>query len=133
MKKKMARRRQSFSSKSAPKFTSTQQGGGVFGSALQAAAHSGQADSVRMLLDRGANVNISGGIHRSALNAAIFQGYWDIVEVLLKRGAIPDSQPDEVWLEDVLGRLGRGAVERYWKFWEKTGSQWNSAQVHREH
>lgn len=107
--------------------------GGVFGSALQAAAHSGQTDSVRMLLDRGANVNIRGGIHRSALNAAIFQGYWDIVEVLLKRGAIPDSQPDEVWLEDVLGRLGRGAVERYWKFWEKTGSQWNSAQVHREH
>lgn len=107
--------------------------GGHFGSALQAAAHSGQTDSVRILLDKGADVNASGGIHRSALNAAVFEGYWDIVEVLLEKGAVPDSQPDEVWLEEVQGRLGRGAVERYRKFWEKTGSQWKGVHVHSEH
>lgn len=107
--------------------------GGHYCSALQAAAHSGQTDSVRMLLDRRANLHASGGIHRSALNAAIFHGYWDIVEVLLERGAVPDSQVDETWLEDVRDRLGRGAVERYRKFWEKTGSQWKGAQVRSEH
>lgn len=107
--------------------------GGHFGSALQAAVDSRQIESVRMLLDKGADINASGGIHRSALNAAIFNGHWDIVEVLLERGAIPDSKPDEMWIEDVRGRLGRGAVERYWKFWEKTGSQLHGPQIHREH
>lgn len=100
--------------------------GGLFGSALQAAAYSGQINSVRMLLDKGAHVNAGGGLYRSALNAAIFAGYWDTVTVLLDSGAVPDSQPDEEWLEDIRNQLGRGAVERYWKFWEKTGCKWSA-------
>lgn len=106
--------------------------GGLFGSALQAAAYSGQINSVHMLLDKGAQVNARGGLYRSALNAAIFSGYWDTVQVLLDNGAVPDSQPDEEWLEDIQNQLGPGAVERYWKFWEKTGCKWSESHTDSE-
>lgn len=106
--------------------------GGLFGSALQAAAYSGQINSVRILLDKGAYVNANGNLCRSALNAAIFAGYWDTVTVLLHYGAVPDSQPDEEWLEDIRNQLGRGAVERYWKFWEKTGCKWSESHTNSE-
>ncbi|KAL7803967.1 ankyrin repeat-containing domain protein [Trichoderma afarasin] len=112
--------------------------GGIFGSALQAAAFSGQTESVRLLLDRGADVNARGGKCGSALNAAIFRGYWDIVEILLQRGATPDyrlqEQPDEEWLQRVREKWSeemdegwrkrvrevdwRCAIARYRKFWE---------------
>lgn len=96
--------------------------GGMFGSALQAAAYSGQALSVRLLLDRKARVNARGGKYRSALNGAIISGYCNIVKILLEAGATPDchlqEQPDENWLQTVLEEDGRGAVERYRKFWE---------------
>ncbi|UKZ61613.1 uncharacterized protein TrAtP1_002873 [Trichoderma atroviride] len=95
--------------------------GGIFGSPLQAAAYSGQALSVKMLLDRKASVNVRGGKYRSALNGAIIGDHWDIVEVLLEAGATPDcdleEEPDEEWLQTVLKEEGRGAVERYRKFW----------------
>ncbi|KAL6690574.1 ankyrin repeat-containing domain protein [Trichoderma pleuroticola] len=112
--------------------------GGIFGSALQAAAFSGQTESIRLLLDRGADVNARGGKCGSALNAAIFRGYWDIVEILLQNGATPDhhsrQQPDEEWLQrvgeewlqdvdwewliHVRKAEWRCAVARYRKFWE---------------
>ncbi|PKK54169.1 hypothetical protein CI102_1362 [Trichoderma harzianum] len=112
--------------------------GGIFGSALQAAAFSGQTESVRLLLDRGADVNIRGGKCDSALNAAIFSGYWDIVEILLQKGATPDyrlqQQPDEEWLQGIREKWSeeleeswekdareadwRCAIARYRKFWE---------------
>ncbi|KKP01543.1 hypothetical protein THAR02_06365 [Trichoderma harzianum] len=115
--------------------------GGIFGSALQAAAFSGQTESVRLLLDRGADINARGGKCGSALNAAIFSGYWDIVEILLQRGATPDyrlqQQPDEEWLQQVRDKWSeelaefddrdykrareadwRCAIARYRKFWE---------------
>ncbi|KAL7954396.1 ankyrin repeat-containing domain protein [Trichoderma compactum] len=96
--------------------------GGIFGSALQAAAYFGRTLLVRLLLDKGANINVRGGKYRSALNGAVVRGCWDIVEILLKAGATPDcqlqQQPDEEWLQSVLEKDGRGAVERYRKFWE---------------
>jgi ankyrin repeat protein len=96
--------------------------GGIFGSALQAAAYSGQALSVKMLLERKASVDVRGGKYRSALNGAIVGGHWDIVEILLEAGATPDcdlqEQPDEEWLQTLLKEDGRGAVERYQKFWD---------------
>lgn len=112
--------------------------GGIFGSALQAAAFSGQTDSVRLLLDRGADVNARGGKCGSALNAAIFSGYWNIVEILLQARATPDyrlrQQPDEEWLQrigeewpqEAESRWGKSEIEqkvpfaiaRYRKFWE---------------
>ncbi|KAI8951140.1 ankyrin repeat-containing domain protein [Xylaria longipes] len=121
--------------------------GGIFGSALQAAAYSGQTDLVKLLLDKGANPNAGGGECRSALNAAILRGFWDIVEILLDHGAKSDRQqllkPDEEWLariqqegvddEDVYDKDeykydleeydekedGKEAVERYRIFWER--------------
>ncbi|ROV91219.1 hypothetical protein VMCG_09361 [Cytospora schulzeri] len=96
--------------------------GGIFGFALQAAAYSGQTESVRRLLHKGADIDARGGEYGSALNAAIVRGFWDIVDVLLEEGAKPDSQllkePDEAWLARVREKDGRGAVERYRKFWE---------------
>ncbi|UKZ46576.1 hypothetical protein TrVGV298_000781 [Trichoderma virens] len=96
--------------------------GGAFGSALQAAAYSGQTLSVRLLLDRKADVNARSGKYRSPLNGAVISGYWDIVEILLEAGATPDchlqEQPDEEWVQTVFEEHGRGAVERYRKFWE---------------
>ncbi|KAI0420326.1 ankyrin repeat-containing domain protein [Xylaria grammica] len=107
--------------------------GGMFGSALQAAAYSGQAETVELLLEKGADPNMGGGKYRSALNAAVFQGFWHIVEMLLKHGAKSDRQqqlePDEEWLarireegveeEDGMMEKGEVAVERYRIFWER--------------
>lgn len=104
--------------------------GGIFGSALQAAAFSGQTESVRLLLDRGADIDARGGKCASALNAAILRGHWDIVEILLQAGATPDyllqQQPDEEWLQRLqedwpnyfLENGARCAIARYRKFWE---------------
>ncbi|PNP46241.1 hypothetical protein TGAMA5MH_02276 [Trichoderma gamsii] len=96
--------------------------GGIFNTALQAAAYSGQTASIRLLLDKQADCNIRGGKYGSALNAAIISGWWDIVEILLKAGATPDCQlqetPDEEWLRRIREEDGRGAYERYMKFWE---------------
>ncbi|KAH6849839.1 ankyrin repeat-containing domain protein [Chaetomium sp. MPI-CAGE-AT-0009] len=97
--------------------------GGLYGSALQAAAYSGQTGTIRLLLEKGADPDLRGGKYRSALNAAVFKAYWDIVEILLEAGARPDCwdllEPDEEWLEQVRKEDRRGAVERYRKFWEK--------------
>ena len=97
--------------------------GGLFGCALQAAAYSGQTNTVRLLIHKKADVKLRGGKYHVALNAAIVKGYWDIVEVLLEAGAEPDcwslDVPDEEWLARVREEDGRGAVERYRKFWEK--------------
>lgn len=96
--------------------------GGIFGTALQAAAYSGQTASVRLLLDKKADCNLRGGKYGSALNAAIISGNWHIVEILLKAGATPDcrlqDEPDMEWLQRVREEDGRGAYERYMKFWE---------------
>ncbi|PHH83481.1 hypothetical protein CDD82_440 [Ophiocordyceps australis] len=97
--------------------------GGRYGSALQAAAYTGNSDAVKMLLEKGAHANARGGKYGSALNAAVLRGAWDIAEMLLEAGAKPDCQllqePDDEWLARFGDDLGRGAVERYHKFWEK--------------
>ncbi|KAL6802365.1 ankyrin repeat-containing domain protein [Trichoderma sp. SZMC 28012] len=77
---------------------------------IDAAAWSGQAESIKLLIKRGAHVNVRGGKYGSTLNAAIIMGYWNIVKILL------DS--DEDWLDEVQKEHGRGSVEKYKKFWE---------------
>ncbi|KAL7909988.1 ankyrin repeat-containing domain protein [Trichoderma velutinum] len=103
--------------------------GGIFGTALQAAAYTGQTKSIQLLLDHGADV-ISGkscGRYRTALNAAVTRAHWDIVTILLQAGAKPDCHlllhPDEEWLERIRQEDGPVAVERYRKFWEVEKSQ----------
>ena len=61
-------------------------------SALQAASQSGQADIVRILLDRGADVNLSNKEGSTALMAASFNRHQDIVKILLAAGAEVNHQ-----------------------------------------
>ncbi|RFU78126.1 hypothetical protein TARUN_4117 [Trichoderma arundinaceum] len=86
--------------------------GGEYGSALQAAAWSGQAESAKLLIKKGAHVNARGGKYRNALNAAVIMGYWNIVQILLENGARPDfylkDEVDEEWLVGVQKERGRG-------------------------
>ncbi|RDA85315.1 hypothetical protein CP532_4982 [Ophiocordyceps camponoti-leonardi (nom. inval.)] len=65
--------------------------GGLFDSALQAAAYSGQKQSAELLLSKGADSNACGGKYGNLLNAAVIRGNWDIVGLLLRHGATPDS------------------------------------------
>ncbi|KAL7926925.1 ankyrin repeat-containing domain protein [Trichoderma austrokoningii] len=103
------------------------QQGGLFGSALQAAAWTGKAEVVSILLRRGADVNVGGGKYGSSLNAAIVRGYWDIVEILLDHGAKPDcyhsQEVDNDWLHQIEEECGEEAVERYQLFWAERKSK----------
>jgi hypothetical protein len=97
---------------------------GVYGTALQAAAYSGLAESTSLLLDRGARATCHEhewcGKYGSALNAAVIKGNWDIVHLLREAGAKPLSmqKPDEEWLLEIRQKDGPGAEDRYRKFWE---------------
>ncbi|KAL6898779.1 ankyrin repeat-containing domain protein [Trichoderma evansii] len=98
--------------------------GGIFGTALQAAAYSGQTKIIQLLLSRKDRVRCSKhcGKYGSALNAAVIRGYWDIVELLLEVGEKPDcvllQEPDEEFLTQIREEHGWVAEERYKKFWE---------------
>ena len=61
--------------------------GGNWGNALQAASHKGHDEIVKLLLDRGAQVNAHGGYYGYALQAAAFSGTAKTVTLLLDRGA----------------------------------------------
>ncbi|THU90826.1 hypothetical protein K435DRAFT_248533, partial [Dendrothele bispora CBS 962.96] len=61
--------------------------GGEYGNALQAASSQGHESVVRLLLERGADVNVQGGKYGYALQAASSQGHESIVKLLLERGA----------------------------------------------
>ncbi|CAG8949966.1 hypothetical protein HYFRA_00004298 [Hymenoscyphus fraxineus] len=57
------------------------------GSPLIAAAGRGHAESVNLLLEHGADINLEGGQHGSALGAASYGGHEHIVNLLLEHGA----------------------------------------------
>ncbi|KAF7358657.1 hypothetical protein MSAN_01204500 [Mycena sanguinolenta] len=63
------------------------QGGGQYGSALQAASFVGDLKIVQLLVKSGADVNFAGGQYGSALQAAAFAGHLKIIQLLLKQGA----------------------------------------------
>jgi len=60
---------------------------GLYGSALGAAAYQGMIEIISILLDRGADVNITCGEYGSALGAAAASGERDTVSLPLNRGA----------------------------------------------
>ncbi|KAF5989890.1 hypothetical protein FBULB1_515 [Fusarium bulbicola] len=111
------------------------QTGGLFGTAIQAAAYTGKTDGVKLLLEKGADVNLHSGKYGSALNAAAVRGYWDIVEILLETGAKADfylfSKVDEEWLEGIGKEDGFDAVERYRNFWYEIKLYENEAEESR--
>ncbi|KAI0869159.1 hypothetical protein GGS24DRAFT_512427 [Hypoxylon argillaceum] len=61
--------------------------GGGHGTALHAAAYNGHGDTVNILLDRGADIDMVGRHYGSALQAASANGNEKIVQILLNRGA----------------------------------------------
>jgi ankyrin repeat protein len=61
--------------------------------ALQGACLAGELNIVRILLDRGANVNAPGSLYHggTALHAAVSRGNVEIVKTLLSAGANPNA------------------------------------------
>ena len=60
----------------------------ALGTALVAAAYSGEKEIVSLLLERGADINIVGGEYGTALGAAAYSGEKEVVSLkLLERGA----------------------------------------------
>lgn len=57
------------------------------GNQLRDAAHRGNLDTVKALLEKGLDVNSQGGLYDSALQAASHAGHVDIVKLLLANGA----------------------------------------------
>ncbi|KAL8721231.1 MAG: hypothetical protein Q9225_002043 [Loekoesia sp. 1 TL-2023] len=60
--------------------------GGMFHTALQAAAVDGNDETMRVLLDAGADMNAMGGIYGNALSAAYREGYYFCTGLLWERG-----------------------------------------------
>lgn len=69
--------------------------GGRCGSALQAAAASGNEDVVELLVAHGADVNKQGGLFGNALQAAAANGFQSLVERLLAAAANVDAKGGE--------------------------------------
>ena len=60
--------------------------------ALQAAAYGGRYELVKLVLDKGADVNERAGRWDTALLVAAADGFKDIVQLLLDAGAVPDAE-----------------------------------------
>jgi ankyrin repeat protein len=69
--------------------------GGMYHSALQAAAFFGHEKIVEILIASGANVESQGGEYGTALIAAAYRGHEKIVEILIASGADVESQGGE--------------------------------------
>ncbi|MGQ0650262.1 MAG: ankyrin repeat domain-containing protein [Gemmatimonadaceae bacterium] len=64
-------------------------------SALLLAVREGQGETVRALLDGGADINqVSGGDHTSPLLMAAINGHYDVAMLLVERGADPNVMSD---------------------------------------
>lgn len=61
--------------------------GGLYSTALQAAASAGSESIVQLLLDNGADVNVYGGVFGDPLRASSIRGHHTIVKILLEHGA----------------------------------------------
>ncbi|KXG52095.1 uncharacterized protein PGRI_083790 [Penicillium griseofulvum] len=65
------------------------------GTALHAAALGGHTETIRLLLERGADVNAQGGEDGTALYAAALRGHTETIQLLLERGADINAQGGE--------------------------------------
>jgi ankyrin repeat protein len=68
---------------------------GEYGNALQAASARGHEQVVKLLLDKGADLNAQGGEYGNALQAAAARGHEQVVKLLLDKGADPNAQGGE--------------------------------------
>ncbi|KAL2848944.1 ankyrin repeat-containing domain protein [Aspergillus pseudodeflectus] len=60
--------------------------------ALQAASAKSHQEIVKLLLDKGADINVQGGEYGNALQAASFGGHQKIIQLLLEKGADINAQ-----------------------------------------
>ncbi|KAJ5200683.1 Pfs NACHT and ankyrin domain-containing protein [Penicillium cf. griseofulvum] len=65
---------------------------GRYGNALQAASAEGYQEIVKLLLDKGADINTQGGRYGNALQAASGEGHQETVKLLLDKGADINTQ-----------------------------------------
>ncbi|OBT61859.1 hypothetical protein VE03_08815 [Pseudogymnoascus sp. 23342-1-I1] len=65
---------------------------GLFGNPLQVAAYHGEDKIVKLLLERGADVNTQGGRYGNALQAAAYGRQEEVVELLLEQGANANAE-----------------------------------------
>ena len=77
-----------------------------FQNALYIAAHNGFMSIVKMLLDRGADVNAQGGV---ALQIASSDGHLELAEMLINKGADVNAQSE--WGSALKAALEEGHVE----------------------
>ena len=66
--------------------------GGLYGNILQTVSKNGNTDIVRLLLNKGADVNAQGGFYGNALQAASAEGHAEIICLLLDKGANVNAQ-----------------------------------------
>ncbi|XP_014663624.1 PREDICTED: putative IQ motif and ankyrin repeat domain-containing protein, partial [Priapulus caudatus] len=80
---------------------------------LSEAAAGGQSATVRLLIDKGANLNAQGAFARTPLYRAAFSGHLDVCEVLLLHGSDPrmyasdGSTPEQVASTELLEQFFR--------------------------
>ena len=76
---------------------------GKYGTALQAAVSAGDASTVALLLQHGANPQLEGGLYGNALNAAACRANIDVLKRLLQQ-QLPTDMLDRAKLQAVLFR-----------------------------
>jgi ankyrin repeat protein len=64
--------------------------GGLYGTALQSAAVSGDQSAIQLLIDAGADVNVTGGFYHTPLQAAYRHGFYQSIWLLYNHGARND-------------------------------------------
>lgn len=69
--------------------TNPNQPGAVDDTLLHIAARTGDVESIEVLIDAGADVNIVGDLGNTPLHAAALRGQINSVKILLRRGANP--------------------------------------------
>ena len=77
--------------------------GGDQGSALHRASGFGQVETVKFLIEKGANVNIGNEASQTPLCYAAGSGHAEIVKVLLENGAYVKGYGDKIPLNDAAG------------------------------
>jgi len=84
---------------------------GRYGSPLHAASYKGHIDVVRVLLDHGANVNMTDKKNKTPLNLAFSGGHLEIMRMLLEHGADVDV-PDRAYglISHVASQYGQVEV-----------------------